>query len=146
MVDNNQSLLNTAKIGCIKTLSDCIEAGARVNYISDSSGRAALHYAALNNQHDAIKFLTDNGADVEVSDFFRLTPLSLTLSNLEKSGKDRDNKIKVAIQLIKLGATYKEYSDNYPNTAELIRRTMSSIDLKEKLNRYNDHKDNSPGL
>ncbi|XP_034938412.1 L-asparaginase 1-like [Chelonus insularis] len=77
-----QKLCNAAASGNLKRLQSFQIAGANLSQ-ADSSGRTALHNAALHNRPGIASFLLKNGSDVENIDLLGHTPL--VLAQLMKS-------------------------------------------------------------
>ena len=59
-----------------------VELGADVN-AANTDDRTALHGAAFMGANEIIQFLADNGADLEVQDKYKQTPLSIALGDPE---------------------------------------------------------------
>jgi len=62
----------TGNIGVLRTL---IDAGAPLDVVDKLIGETALNTAAAHNHVDAIRLLAEHGADVNIPDSHRMTPL-----------------------------------------------------------------------
>lgn len=76
----DRTFVRAAQIGNFTLLKSL--KGANVNGIN-KIGRTALHYAVERQDHEMFNFLQNHGADVNVADFSKISPLDLAV----KSGK-----------------------------------------------------------
>ncbi|XP_068145649.1 L-asparaginase 1-like isoform X2 [Drosophila tropicalis] len=75
-----ESLCAAAARGSVKRLQSYQTAGVDLS-LPDSSGRTALHMAALHNSVDVVKFLLNHVDDINQRDILGLTPLEYALRN-----------------------------------------------------------------
>jgi ankyrin repeat protein len=78
-------LAKATKDGDINKISDLISSGGNINEREHKAGWSLLHYAVYYNQIDAVKFLSEKGANVNITDAQGYTPL---LFALEYNNKD----------------------------------------------------------
>lgn len=75
---------NKARRGVVLGTADyratLVENGAEVDAHHDRDGRTPLYFAALEDSIDVVRFLVENGADVNPRSAFG-TPLDIALSN-----------------------------------------------------------------
>ena len=69
-----------ARCGDIERMRDLLNAGADINVHNPAGGWTPLHEASFANNVDAVKFLLDNGANVDEVDMKKRTCLSMAVS------------------------------------------------------------------
>ena len=77
-------LAKATKDGDINKLSDLISSGGNINERERKAGWSLLHYAIYYNQIDAVKFLIEKGANVNITDAQGYTPLLFALHYINK--------------------------------------------------------------
>ena len=115
---------NKSQKDIIESIKLLMAAGADVKG-SDTQGRSALHGAAMWGLTDVVKFLRENGADINIKDKRGLTPLSYALGQAGgfgfdgKSGVVRDETAKAIRALGGIeGAATAAAPDRRPNGAQ----------------------------
>ncbi len=77
---NERELLVHASTGDIEAAQELLEAGVDLGVVDVQSGNGMLAYAASNGRNDFIRFLLDNGLDVNHRNHNGITPLMLAVS------------------------------------------------------------------
>ncbi len=78
---NDRELLVHASRGDIEAAQEMLEAGVDLGVVDVQSGNGMLAYAASNGQNDFMRFLLDNGLDVDHRNYNGITPLMLAVSS-----------------------------------------------------------------
>lgn len=77
---NERELLVHASTGDIEAAKELLEAGVDFGIVDVESGNGMLAYAASNGHNDFMRFLLDNGLDVNHRNYNGITPLMLAVS------------------------------------------------------------------
>ena len=77
---NERELLVHASRGDIDAAREMVEAGIDLGVVDVESGNGMLAYAASNGHNDFMRFLLDNGLDVDHRNYNGITPLMLAVS------------------------------------------------------------------
>lgn len=77
---NERELLVHASTGDIEAAKEMLEAGIDPGVVDVESGNGMLAYAASNGHNEFMRFLLDNGLDVDHRNYNGITPLMLAVS------------------------------------------------------------------
>jgi ankyrin repeat protein len=133
-----QDIITASAEGNLVEVKELVERDPQLVYTKDETGRTPLHWACRGVHLEILKFLVENGADVNIRDNNGITPLTSTVArnHIEASKFLLDNGAKTEIaDNLQIAPILYALTSESKNVLELLIKRGASLEVKNDYKR-----------